>query len=258
MLLLLLSLHLRHNHLHVWPLIPQIWVPLTSCLALLINRCFAYVFVCVCVHSVALVLSVEAQSLLRSVSPFFSVALLPFSTSFPPFLTRPLEGLFSFLFIHPAFPLHKWADLCMFESLFFLTWRIHYRYFSELGSRYFTAFSGNPFKSNCRTCPPSPYSCIALRVRGRTPLVDSSPTDGHLGFLPKFEMTDNAVMDSVGQIHVHLVGTAPSEHASRRGTAGSKAHVCVVLSDFAQFPIRIPQQCLRAPVSHKLTNRMYC
>ena len=155
--------------------------------------------------------------------------------------------------------------LCTYEQIcaylrafFFLTWRIHYRYFSELGSCYFTAFSGNRFKSNCRTCPPSPYSCIALRVRGRTPLVDSSPTDGHLGFLPKFEMTDNAVMDSVGQIHVHLVGTAPSEHASRRGTAGSKAHVCVVLSDFAQFPIRIPQQCLRAPVSHKLTNRMYC
>lgn len=49
MLLLLLPLHLWHNHLHVWPLIPQIWVPLTSCLALLINRRFAYVFVCVCV-----------------------------------------------------------------------------------------------------------------------------------------------------------------------------------------------------------------
>lgn len=207
---------------------------------------------------VVLVLSVKAQSLLRSVSPFFPVTLLPFSTSFHPFLTHPLEDLFSFLFIQPAFPLHKWADLCIFESLFFFTWRIHYRYFSELGSRYLTAFSGNPSESNCRTRPPSPYSCTTLRVCGRTWFIDSSPTDGHLGFLPKFAMTDNAVTDSLGHIYVYLVGTAPSEHTSRRGTVGSKTHVCVALSDFAQFPIRIPQQCLRAPASHKLTNRMYC
>ena len=72
-------------------------------------------------------LSVKAQSLLRSVSPFFPVTLLPFSTSFHPFLTHPLEDLFSFLFIQPAFPLHKWADLCIFESLFFLTWKQIYK-----------------------------------------------------------------------------------------------------------------------------------
>ena len=146
----------------------------------------------------------------------------------------------------------------IWEPFFFFTWRIHYRYFSELGSRYLTAFSGNPSESNCRTRPPSPYSCTTLCVCGRTWFIDSSPTDGHLGFLPKFAMTDNAVTDSLGHIYVYLVGTAPSEHTSRRGTVGSKTHVCVALSDFAQFPIRIPQQCLRAPASHKLTNRMYC
>lgn len=204
-----------------------------------------------------LVLTVRAQSLLRIVSPFSPVTLLPFSTSFHPFLTHPLEDLFTLLFIHPAFPLHKWADLCIFESLFFLLEEpppgIFWTGLSLLYSMFW-----KPLRVKLECSPHCPYRRALLHVWGRTPFIDSSPTDGHLGSPQKFAMTDNAVMDSLGHRYVHLVGSAPSEHPSRRGTVESKAHVCVVLPDFAQFPISTPRQCLRVHVSHKLTNRTYC
>ena len=204
-----------------------------------------------------LVLTVRAQSLLRIVSPFSPVTLLPFSTSFHPFLTHPLEDLFTLLFIHPAFPLHKWAYLCILESLFFLLEEpppgIFWTGLSLLYSMFW-----KPLRVKLERSPHCPYRCALLHVWGRTPFIDSSPTDGHLGSPQKFAMTDNAVMDSLGHRYVHLVGSAPSEHPSRRGTVESKAHVCVVLPDFAQFPISTPQQCLRVHVSHKLTNRTYC
>ena len=188
---------------------------------------------------------------------FLCCYFAPIFNFFPPFPHPPPRGS-AYSLIYPSFisfaqmsrSVHIWEP-------FFLTWRTPSRHFLNWALLTSQHVLETPPSQTGALAPP-PYSRAMLHVCGRTPFIDSSPTDGRLGFPQKFAMTDNAVMDSLGHRHVHLVGSAPSEHSSRRGTVESKAHVCVVLPDFAQFPISTPRQCLRAPVSHKLSNRTYC
>lgn len=183
---------------------------------------------------------------------FLSCYLAPIFNFFPPFPHPPPRGSVYFL-IYPS--CISFAQMSRFVHIwepFFLTWRIPSRHFLNWALVTSQHFLETPPSQTVVLTPLSLQLCNAPCL-----WIDSSPTDGHLGFPQNFAMTDSAVMDSLGHRYVHLVGSAPSEHSSRRGTVGSKAHMCVGLPDFAQFPISTPRQCLRAPVSHKLTNRTY-
>ena len=193
---------------------------------------------------------------------FLSCYFAPIFNFFPPFPHPPPRGSVYSLIYPSCIPFAQMSISVYTWEPFFLTWRTPSRHF--LNCIFWTGLSllysmfWKPLRVKLECSPHCPYRRALLHVWGRTPFIDSSPTDGHLGSPQKFAMTDNAVMDSLGHRYVHLVGSAPSEHPSRRGTVESKAHVCVVLPDFAQFPISTPQQCLRVHVSHKLTNRTYC
>ena len=115
---------------------------------------------------------------------FLSCYLAPIFNFFPPFPHPPPGGSVQFLIYPACISFAQMSRSVHIWEPFFSYLKNTLQVFFWTGLSLLHSIFWKSLQIKRRTRPPSPYSCTTLHVCGRTWFIDSSPTDGHLGFLP--------------------------------------------------------------------------